>query len=245
VPLILEIPGRSLVEGGSDGWRQLQIYAYASDGDGTLMDYLTQEISLELAKVGPRLEAGGIKFYGTLFLPPGKYSIRVLAREVLTGRSGFASASLSVPSVPGGEPLVLPPFFPDATGADSWILVRSTARPNSLAGPVTYPFAVQGDSFIPSAMPVLPAGAPAQVAVMTFNLGVVDLRTEVLGPDGKPRNVDVEMVRRSETEREGAGAFLFSFNSQGLEPGPYVLKVRASNSQGAAEASAPFEVRTP
>jgi len=243
VPVILEIPGRPLIEGGPDAWRQLQIYAYASDGNGTLMDYLTQEISLDLGKVRPRLEASGIKFYGTMFLPPGRYALRVLAREVLTGRSGFTSASLTVPSVPGGEPTLLPPFFPDLGGPDSWILVRSKSKSNSLAGPVAYPFAVQGDSFIPAAMPVLSAGTAAQVAVMSFNLGSAPLKTEVLGSDGTRRNVDVQMVRRSDTEPDGAGAFLFSFKPDGLEPGPYLLRVSAPDARGAVEASSPFEVR--
>jgi len=245
VPVILEIPGRQLVEAGTDGWRQLQIYAYASDAGGTLIDYLTQEISLELAKVGPRLEASGIKFYGTLFLPPGKYVVRVLAREVLTGRTGFAAESFAVPSVPGGEPVVLPPFFPETGGPDSWILVRSTPKSNAPAGQLEYPFAVQGDSFIPAASPVISAGAPAHVAVMTFNLGPADLQTEVVGPDGKSRNVEIQMVGRSVTGREGAGAFLFSLNPAGLEPGPYRIKVRATHPQGAAEASSAFEVRVP
>jgi len=251
VPVILEIPGKPLLEGGATATSQLQIYAYASDANGTLTDYLTQELSLDLAKLKPRLEAGGIKFYGTLFLPPGKYAVRVLAREASTGRSGFATANMDVTSVPGGEPVVLPPFFQDAAGPNSWIMVKSNPKPNSLAGPVDYPFAIQGDSFIPAAKPVLSKGSAAQVAVMTFNLGAVDkpeplqLMTEVLGADGKPRKVDVQVLRRSDRERDGARAFLVSFKPDGLEPGPYLLKVRASDrvSRRTAEASSPFEVR--
>ena len=52
-------------------------------------------------------------------------------------------------------------------------------------------------------------------------------------------------MRRSDKERDGARAFLVSFNPDGLEPGPYLLKVRASDrvSRRTAEASSPFEVR--
>jgi len=252
VPVVLEIAGKSLLDSGGAATSQLEIYAYASDSNGTLTDYLTQKLELPLDKLKARLETSGIKFYGTLFLSPGNYTVRVLARETLTGRAGLLSSNLVVPAVPGGDPLVLPPFFHDAAGPNSWIMVKANQRPNSLVtGEVEYPFAIQGDSFIPAAKPVLQAGAPAQVAVMTFNLGAADkpeplqLMTEVLGSDGKPRKVDVQVVRRSDKERDGARAFLVSFKPDGLEPGPYLLKVRASDrlSRRTAEASSPFEVR--
>jgi VWFA-related protein len=252
VPVILEIAGKPLLESGGAAASQLQIYAYANDSSGTLTDYLTQELSLDLNKLKPRLEAGGIKFYGTLFLPPGNYAVRVLAREALTGRAGLVASNLVVPAMPGGDPVVLPPFFQDAAGPNSWIMVKANPKLNNLVtGEIEYPFAIQGDSFIPAARPMLQAGAPAQVAVMTFNLGALDkpeplqLMTEVLGSDGKPRKVDVQVVRRSDKERDGARAFLVSFKPDGLEPGPYLLKVRASDrvSRRTAEASSPFEVR--
>lgn len=252
VPIILEIGGKPLLESGGAAASQLQIYAYAIDSSGTLTDYVAQEYSLELDKLKPRLETGGVKFYGTLLLPPGNYAVRVLAREKLTGRAGVISSHLVVPAVPGGDPVVLPPFFHDAAGPNSWIMVKANPRPNNLVtGQIEYPFAIQGDSFIPAARPVLEAGSPAQVAVMTFNLGAADkpeplqLVTQVVGSDGKPRKVDVQVVRRSDKERDGARAFLVSFKPDGLEPGPYLLKVRASDrvSRRTAEASSPFEVR--
>jgi VWFA-related protein len=252
VPVVLEIAGKPLLDSGGAANSQLEIYAYASDSNGTLTDYLTQALTLPLDKLKARLETTGIKFYGTLFLPPGNYAVRVLARETLTGRAGLVASNIAVPAVPGGEPLVLPPFFHDTAGPNSWIMVKANQRPNSLVtGEVEYPFAIQGDSFIPAAKPVLLAGSQAQVAVMTFNLGAADkpeplqLMTEVLGSDGKPRKVDVQVLRRSDKERDGARAFLVSFKPDGLEPGPYLLKVRASDrvSRRTAEASSPFEVR--
>jgi VWFA-related protein len=251
VPVILEIAGKPLLESGGAAASQLQVYAYANDSSGTLTDYLAQEYSFDLGKFKPRLETGGIKFYGTLFLPPGNYDVRVLAREKLTGRAGVVSSHLVVPAVPGGDPVVLPPFFLDAAPPDFWIMVKASQKPSKLlTGQVEYPFAIQGDSFIAAARPVLQAGFPAQVAIVTFNLGTagkpepLQLMTEVLGSDGKPRKVDVQVVRRSDRERDGARAFLISFKPDGLEPGSYLLKVRVSDrvSRRTAGASSPFEV---
>jgi VWFA-related protein len=251
VPVILEIPGKELVEGDTSPASQIQIYSYASDLNGTLADYLTQEMTLDLKQVGPRLEAGGIKYYGTLFLPPGRYTLRALVRNVFTGRSALATAALTVPSIPGGEATVLPPFFSDLTS--SWVMVKTAPRTDASKVAAEYPFAIEGDSFLPAALPVLTSKAAAQVAVMTFNFGNSDkpeplqILAEVVGPDGKARQITVQTVRRSDKERNGGRALLLSFKPDGLEPGTYVFKVRASDrvSRKTAEAATAFVVRAP
>jgi hypothetical protein len=253
VPVILEIPGKPLLEGETNPTSQIQIYSYASDANGTLADYLTQELNLDLTKLRSKLEAGGLKYYGTLFLPPGRYTLRTLVRNVLTGRSALATAVLTVPAMPGGDPTVLPPFFQDP--AASWVMVRATPRAKAPAASAEYPFAMAGDSFIPAALPALASGAPAQVqvTVMTFNFGAseraepLQLLAEILGSDGKPRKVDVQIVRRSDKEPGGARAALLSFKPAELEPGRYLFKVRVSDrvSRRTAEASTAFEVRSP
>ena len=131
VPIVLEIPGPSLLAGDTSAQSGVQIYAYANDASGNLIDYVASEISLELAKVRKNLEAGGIKFYGTLYLPPGEYAIRVLVRNTVTGRFGALATRLSVPAIPGGSPAVLPAFFPEAAGR--WMMVRATPRSDAPA----------------------------------------------------------------------------------------------------------------
>jgi VWFA-related protein len=251
VPVILEIPGKALVEGDTSLASQIQIYSYASDANGTLADYLTQEITLDRKQVSSKLEAGGIKYYGTLFLPPGRYTLRALVRNVFTGRSALATAALTVPSIPGGEATVLPPFFNDAT--TSWVMVRTAPRADGSTVAPEYPFAIEGEGFLPAALPVVTSKAPAKVAVVTFNFGgaqkpePLQVLAEVVGPDGKTRPIDVQTVSRSDKERNGSRSLWLAFKPEGLEPGLYVLKVRASDrvSRRSAEASTAFEVRTP
>jgi hypothetical protein len=249
VPVILEIPGKTLIEGDTSAASQIQIYSYASDANGTLADYLTQELTLDLKVVGPKLEAGGIKYYGTLFLPPGRYTLRALVRNVFTGRSALATAALMVPSIPGGEATVLPPFFSDP--GSSWVMIRTKPRLDGSTVATEYPFAIEGESFLPAASPIVTSKAAAQVAVMTFNFGGADkgeplqILAEVVGADGKTRPVDVQTVRRADRERNGGRALMLSFKSDGLAPGAYVFKVRASDrvSRKSAESATAFEVR--
>jgi len=251
VPIVLEIPGKQLIQGETAAASPVEIYAYASDANGTLTDFLTQQLSLDLKRVKDRLEAGGIKYYGTLFLPPGHYTVRALVRNVSTGRSALNSLPLQVPAIPGSAPTVLPPFFQDS--ADRWLMVKSNPRADAASHRSDYPFALGSDSFIPAALGVVHSGATAQVTVVTYNLGSpgggepLQVLPEVLGPEGKPRKVDVQVIKRSDQQRDGSRALQLALNPQGLEAGRYELKVRVSDrvSRKTAEASSGFEVRTP
>ena len=251
VPVILEIPGRPLLTGDAGPKSGIQIFAYATDESGTLRDYATNQLALDLDRARSSIEAGGLKFFASLSLPAGNYSIRTLVRNASTGRSAVATARVQVAEVPGSSPVVLPPFFEEPEGR--WTMIKAGPRADAPPTAAGYPFTIGGESFNPSALPVLGIGATAQVAVITFNLGApnasepLQVLPEVLGPDGKPRPSNLQILRRSDREQEGARALLLAFKPEGIEPGRYTLKVRVSDrvSRRSAEASTPFEVRSP
>ena len=241
VPVVLELPGAALFAGEKSEKAGVQVYAYATDASGTLADYVVSEMTLELAKVRSGLEAGGLKFYGTLYLPPGEYGIHVLAREAATGRSGVYAASVRVPEIPGGAATVLPPFFPEPAGR--WLMVRANPRADAPARAADYPFAVGGEPFIPAALPVVAAGAQTQVAVFTYNVGIgakIAVQGEVVAQDGQARAVPLTVVKVSDVERGGGRKVMLTWKPEGLAPGRYVMKVAVT---GAGEAASPFEMR--
>jgi VWFA-related protein len=249
VPIVLEVPGPSLLSGDSSEKSGVQIYAYANDPKGNLVDYVASELALDLAKVRPSLEAGGLKFYGTLYLPPGDYGLRVLVRNTSTGRAGVASERLAVPAIPGGAPSVLPPFFSEASG--SWLMVRATPRADAPARPADYPFALAGESFIPAALPRLDNGADARIAVVAYNFGAsgkpaplaVDLR--IVGADGREIPAAAKPEKTSDVERGGGQKRLFSFHPSGLPPGRYALRVVVTDTatHASAESASPFDIK--
>ena len=248
VPVLIEIPGKGLLAGDSGGQASVQIYVYANDAKGTLTDYMTSEMTLDLSKVGPALEAGGLKFYGTLYLPVGSMAVQALVRNGTTGRAGVFSTRVEVPEIPGGAPVVLPPFFEEAQGR--WLMVRGNPREDAPPRPADYPFVVGGESFVPAASAVVSPVAPARVAVVAYNFGVsakpepLEVRAEVVGADGKSRPADVTVVRRSDVERGGGRKVVLDFKAQGLAAGRYALKVALTDpaSKKTAGASSPFEV---
>lgn len=246
VPVVIEIGGAQLVAGDPGPKTGVEIYAYAIDRNGTLADYTTQELSLELAKVRTMLEGGGIKYYATLFVPPGEYTLRVLARNAATGRSAVVAQNLSVPVFPGGATTLLAPFFPEAPGR--WLMVKGTPRPDAAPHTAEYPFAVAGESFIPAADPQLSNGSETQVAVMAYNLPdasvPLNLRSEVVGPDGKSRPATVSIAKRSDGEKGGGRKLLVKFKPEGLTPGAYRLKVALLGAGGKTfESVGAFEIR--
>jgi hypothetical protein len=250
VPVLIEIPGKGLLAGETGAQTTVQIYVYANDASGTLADYMVSEMTLDLARVRSGLEAGGLKYYGTLYLPPGQYGVRALVRSANSGRSGVFSTSVTVPEIPGKAPTVLPPFFEEPAGR--WLMVRGAPRADAPPRPADYPFAVAGDSFIPSALGSVSAGESARVAVVAYNLGApamkpepLDVRAEVVGADGKTRPAAVTVASRSDVERGAGRKVVLDFKPEGLAPGRYALKVAVTDptSKKSAEAASPFEVK--
>jgi hypothetical protein len=249
VPLILEIPFAGISTRDSAGQTAFQIYVYAADPQGTLTDYLTQELSVDIVKVGANGAGEGIKYYGTLLLPPGDYELRVLVSCATVGQSSVKILSLQVPVVPGGRPVVLPPLFEASTGG--WTLIKGPARSEAALQKATYPFAVGAESFVPAAAATLSNGKETRVALMTYNFGqgsddsLLRVRPEILDESGRVYAVSLTSLRSSDGERFGGRDLLLGFRPQGLAPGRYRLKVAVSdpNTGSVAENTGLFDIR--
>ncbi len=185
VPVIIDINGADLMRetgtiiGGAD------VFIYAFDTAGVVRDRLYDRVTIEVAKVGEKVRTTGIRYYGTLMLPPGSYAVKVLVRtgdpevgaaEALEKR-GYARVNINVPAE--GQIAILPPIPVDEDG--KWLLVRSNRADNA-----EYPFEYGGRTFSPTATADLSAG-PRKVALFIFGARPADLsfetrpRTSVLG----------------------------------------------------------------
>jgi hypothetical protein len=162
VPIIVEIDGASLLRNAA-----AEMYIYAFDQEGLVRDRLYQKISFDLTKVGARLLHGGVKYYGTLALPPGRYAVKTLVRVGDDERRGFARTDVVVPQ--RGE-MALASFFIDERPGD-WIMVKGTSHhPDE-----QYPFAISGETFVPSASARPRGGGMRKLAVIVYNARPDDL----------------------------------------------------------------------
>ena len=181
-----------------------------------------------------------MKYYGTLFLHPGDYWIKVLVRNAETGHTGLQIVPITVPNYDRKDLkdlYILPPLFREAPG--QWMMVKAPPRPDH-PDPGGYPFVFQGESFIPTAGPSLGKGDTASlclVAYGTSRTGVLEVEGHVVGTDGKERGEGkLTFVKADPPGPEGLRRLLCSFETAALEPGTYSLLVtvrdKASGQEG-------------
>jgi VWFA-related protein len=145
VPVVLELDGNDLLKDVRAEKLGVEFYIYAFDSDGIVRDRLYQALGLDLKKVGERLRSGGLKYYATLSLPPGKYAVKSLVRVPDTDRRGFIRSDMTVAGA--GETAVLPAIFVDEH--PSAVLVRGVSHAAAAADP----FNLSGERFVPAAAP--------------------------------------------------------------------------------------------
>jgi hypothetical protein len=142
VPVILEINGNDLVKDVRGNTAKVEIFVYAFDSDGVVRDRLYQNLSLDLKKVGDKLRGAGLKYYGTLSLPPGTYAVKSLVRSIDTDRRGFGRTDIVVPK-PSDVAALQPVPIDEQPG---WLLVKGNSHDTTNAG---IPFVLNGQQFIP------------------------------------------------------------------------------------------------
>ena len=237
VPVLIEVDGDTLLAGADAKGKALpaDVFAYAFDSEGKVRDYFSQNLSLDLAKVGPTLRQSGLKFFGHLDLPPGEYSVRVLIRNG-AGAWGLKASTVSVPDF--AAPVLLPPFFPEQPG--QWLIVREAPREGDRTVP--YPFLAGEQPYIPSSLPELAPGKEAAMSLVAYHLQPGELRAEarILTTDGREAGTgEVRIVKRHGRGEDGADHLAATFEPPaGLRPGEYLLLLTVVDGKGGAESSA-------
>jgi VWFA-related protein len=223
VPVLIEIDGPSLLAGITGKIAALEIYAYAIAEDGSVGDFMTQNMGLDVEKVRPALEASGLKFFGDLELPPGDYLVRVLVRDAESGRSATRAVPVMVPEFGSGSPTLAMPLFPEQPG--KWLMVQEAAGTEARSQR-PFPFVLDGNSYLPAAKPVIAAGGAAQFIVMGYNLGdeAVPLETTFLTADGAPvEGPKISFVARGPGASPDATQLVLQLEPNGLPAGEYRL----------------------
>lgn len=240
VPVLIEVDGPALMAGNGPGELLAEIYVYALDESGVVRDYLAQALALELSKVEAELRQGGLRFLGRLELPPGRFTLRVLALNGRTGAYGLRTARVEIPEMGAGLPVLLPPLFPEPPG-------RGVVTLQAAAGEeeVRFPFTQGAVSYLPNPEPVLEQGKEAPVALVGYHLpGDLKIRTQVLTPDGREvATGGLRVLGRESGGADGAERLRAAFRPpKKLSPGEYLLRVTVSGAGGERTSTAPFVV---
>jgi VWFA-related protein len=200
VPVIVDIDGNDILRLKDDPIVVADVFVYAFDSHGSVRDSLFQRLTLDTDKLAPKLSAAGVKYFGTLSLPPGQYAIKTLVRLPELGRAGFTRQDVVVPqnnTVQMTQPL----FFDDST---RWVLIRGTSHDAGGA----YPFMLGDKEFIPSAAAHLQAGERRRFAVYVKNA---------------PNEAAVEVTPNASLVDRQGDAFVFEI--EGTQPKPAAVAV--------------------
>ena len=244
VPVIVEVGGRSLLEGQTGSKLNVEIYTYVSNAEGRMKDFFSQRVDLDLGKGRQAMLDGGVKYYGHFDLPPGDYHVRVLVRNAETGRTGVQTVRVEVPAYSQAQTVLLPPFFME--DRQKWLLVRENSHEGQQSS-VVYPFTVDGQPYVPSARPTLRGESTARLCLVAYNLGKGDVTVQgqVLAADGTASpSGRLSKVQRTSTGIQGLDKLVATFDPAGLLAGSYVLQVAVTDpATGRRQAtSLPFQV---
>jgi VWFA-related protein len=230
VPVLLEIDGPSLMSGNKGNVLPTELYAYAIRADGTVEDYFTQSLALDLSKAGAGLKRSGFKFWGYLELPAGEYTVRSVVRNGSTGAVGVRTADLVVPAIDRHEASLSPPFFPEPMG--KWIIGQQEGLEE--AG-YDYPFLLDGQAFVPAARPLLQLGQASQISLVSYNLagGDLVLSARLLDLDGAPVSaVEIAADGRAPGAIAGQERWTARVVAPRVASGRYVLEITAADAAG-------------
>ncbi|MFN7961220.1 MAG: VWA domain-containing protein [Thermoanaerobaculia bacterium] len=241
VPLVLEVDGKRLLEGLTGDVVPVEIYAYALDNEGTVFDFFTQNLGLDLKQARPQLEQTGFKYFGHLDLPPGDFEVRLFVRNLKTGQSSLSVVPVAVPDFSQKTTYLGPPVAPQTS---PWVVAREEpARQKD----VPYPFMLGENPFLPAARPRLPSAGESQVAVPSTFLGKGQLGVEVrlFSTDGKPvPGIEASTVERLVASDSEDATLLVHLKTSGVAAGRYrlVLKVTHAASGQSWESAGLVEV---
>jgi tetratricopeptide (TPR) repeat protein len=147
--------GPALLAGQTGDALRIETGLYALGAGGGVQASLLEPVEIDLAAQRSAVERSGVDYLGSLALKPGTYSLRLLARNVTTGRLGVRTFPLVVPDL-GGLPT---PSLSSPPAADP----RPTARARGL-GPLDPPLFPNDDAGPRQAAAPPPVAAPPPAA---------------------------------------------------------------------------------
>ena len=226
VPVVVEMPGPKLLEGISGNAATANLYLYAFDANNEVADFMQQRIALDLTKAGDAVRGAGVRYFGTLQLPKGAYTIKALVRVDETGHTGFARASVDVPAFDAAT--VVPPVaFVDPA---NWVMLVAPARGGD---EYAYPFAAGETKYIPQRPAAVSRDGQVKVALILYRVPLENLKIDPVVVSGSQTSAaSVQLLGRTSADDRGAIKLLFNFKPAGLAAGEHELRFTIRQNDG-------------
>lgn len=237
--LVLQVP-RGSIHWPAGEPLALEVFGYAVADDGTARDHLAQVVRLDPARADPEGRAQGISLFGTLQVPPGRYTIRLMVREAASGRSAVRFLDVTVPPYDGRTAFALPPLVVDE--ADRWLRLEmgpGKAAPTNAA----VPFQVDARPFVPRTSFEVQPGTRERLVLMVFDPDLagdpaadVEIRSSLTASDGRVVAAGPIRIERVSRDGDGRRTFVFSYTPEAIEAGDYTLRIGLGEGGSLAQA---------
>lgn len=245
VPVVLEIHGPSLVEGGHERELvDLQVDAYLLDEHLGATPLSGKRVAVDLAQHGELVATGGLKILTDYRLAPGEHRLRFVINDAALNRRAVATMVVSVPDYQNDKPHVLEPFFPETSMR--WLLVNLTEL--EAERDASFPFHFGERKFVPQVRVTLDRDQVVPICLVAFNLPSAnpDLQLELSAADGSPLESGlVQIASAPESTADGTIRIMARLDTAGLAAGEYWIRVshREDENGVAVESSRRFRVR--
>jgi VWFA-related protein len=225
IPLVLEVDGRALLEGGASKQLPLEIYGYALDGAGQIRDAFGLTPVLDLAAVKPALQAKGLQVISSFAAPEGKADLRFVVRDKASGRAGSLRVTLDVPAFGPGEVVLSPPLAMDDPRSRLVVPAASRARPE-----LDIPLRLGDAPFTAEPTPTLRNGTTRELCVIAWTGGkkygtesAYAIEAQLVDASGAARRLPLEGGERVVEDNDGLQRYVLTFHPKGVPAGRYAL----------------------
>jgi VWFA-related protein len=223
LPVILEVDGQALSQGKA-AQLGLELFGYAFDGEGRILDTMTVAPVLDVGKVRPALEAKGLQLITSFEVPEGPVDLRFFVRDPASKRTGSLRVRLEMPAFDANDVVLSPPLMMDDPRARLVVPAPSKRLPQ-----LEIPFRLGETPFTAEPLPTLSNGATREVCLMAWGGdagdGADDIRAELVDASGAARPIALAETPRAVADADGTVRYVMTLAPKDVPKGRYVLRV--------------------
>lgn len=242
LPVVLQIDGASLLGKASGQSLAIEVYGYALDAQGRILDAFGISPTLALDKVGASVRSKGVQVISALRARPGTVDLRFLVRDTAGGRLGALRRSAEVPAFDDGALYVSTPLLLDDPRARLVIPTPSRARPR-----LEIPFRLGELPFTPEAAASLKNGEPREICLMVSGVAptaaaALKLQAQLVDAAGTAQPLGAGAPRLV-PDADGVARLVFGVRPERAPRGEYRLQVRVAEASGGRSGASELRVR--
>lgn len=236
VHVSLEIDSERLLALQEFDLAKFRVFIYATRQDGTIVDFMTQAVDVDLDRVEDDIALGGLGFFGELHLPAGSFRIRTVFQDARTGRYSTRTTRLRLPSDVPRVVTVTPPLFARSTGQGLLLLEndsrRALGRYPFLDTPTSIPWVPRSQVRVDPARP-----APLELAVFARASAGATLDAWLEGEGGARLEVPLTVLRPLEENADGWLQARLAVDPRALQPATYRVRVELRDGERRASSA--------